>query len=88
MRWGRGLVWGRDGGAGRGRRDEDRERMEESTGTSTLRNMEMPLTASLRAISCGVETMTAPGLRISPSKFLPPCVPKLWNSYRPVSLAA
>ena len=30
------------------------------TGTSTLRNMFSPLRASIRARSCGVETMTAP----------------------------
>ena len=31
-----------------------------STGTSTLRNMLSPLRASSSAMSCGVETMTAP----------------------------
>ena len=31
-----------------------------STGTATLRNMARPLRASTRAMSCGVETMTAP----------------------------
>lgn len=30
------------------------------TGTLTLRNMLTPFMASLRAISCGVEIMTAP----------------------------
>ena len=30
------------------------------TGTSTFRNMLTPLMASLRAMSCGVETITAP----------------------------
>ena len=30
------------------------------TGTSTLRNMLRPFLASISAISCGVETMTAP----------------------------
>lgn len=31
------------------------------TGTLTLRNISAPLRASSKAISCGVETMTAPG---------------------------
>ena len=31
-----------------------------STGTATLRNMFSPLRASSRAMSCGVETITAP----------------------------
>ena len=34
-----------------------------STGTATLRNMASPLRASIRAMSCGVETMTAPDER-------------------------
>ncbi|KAL9106696.1 MAG: hypothetical protein Q9187_008527 [Circinaria calcarea] len=41
-------------GGGRGR-----------TGTSTLRNMPMPFTASLRAMSWGVETMTAPSYMLT-----------------------
>lgn len=43
-----------------GRADGDGKSEVEPTGTSTLRNMAMPLMASLRAMSWGVETMMAP----------------------------
>lgn len=38
------------------------------TGTSTLRNMLAPLRASISAMSCGVETITAPAHQTGPQK--------------------
>jgi len=53
----RGGREGDEGGVGDGGRGRGRGGL---TGTSTLRNMAMPLRASLRAMSWGVETMMAP----------------------------
>ena len=39
---------------------KERFEMKRLTGMPTLRNMEVPLRTSMRATSCGVETMTAP----------------------------
>lgn len=45
------------------RRPADHAKARCRTGTSTFRNIATPLRASSRAMSCGVETMTAPAWR-------------------------